>query len=118
MLNHARFVNELLIDFINSIHFCDNKLVININIDDKDILTEAWKFEQKIKIIMIDISCKYLLTKYKSSHPEVFLGKGALKICSKFTGEHPCRCAISIKLLWTAASENNNVTYYMLYEFS
>ena len=26
-------------------------------------------------------------------------GKGALKICSKFTGEHPCQSAISIKLL-------------------
>ena len=22
--------------------------------------------------------------------PEVFLGKGVLKICSKFTEEHPC----------------------------
>ena len=29
----------------------------------------------------------------------MFLGKGVLKICSKFTGEHPCRSAISIKLL-------------------
>ena len=28
----------------------------------------------------------------------MFLGKGAPKICSKFTGEHPCRSAISIKL--------------------
>ena len=28
----------------------------------------------------------------------VFLGKGVLKTCSKFTGEHPCRSAISIKL--------------------
>ena len=36
---------------------------------------------------------------YRSSHSEVFLGKGVLKICSKFTGEHPCRSAISIKLL-------------------
>ena len=27
------------------------------------------------------------------------LGKGVLKICSKFEGEHPCRSAISIKLL-------------------
>ena len=27
------------------------------------------------------------------------LGKGALKICSNFTGEHPCQSAISIKLL-------------------
>ena len=29
----------------------------------------------------------------------MFLGKGVLKICRKFTGEHPCRIAISIKLL-------------------
>ena len=33
-----------------------------------------------------------------SNPPEMFLGKGVLKICSKFTGEHPCRSAISIKL--------------------
>ena len=35
----------------------------------------------------------------RSSPPEMFLGKGVLKICSKFTGEHPCRSVISIKLL-------------------
>ena len=29
----------------------------------------------------------------------MFLGKDVLKVCSKFTGEHPCRSAISIKLL-------------------
>ena len=34
-----------------------------------------------------------------SSPPEVFLGKGVLKICSKCRGEHPCRSAISIMLL-------------------
>ena len=33
-----------------------------------------------------------------SSPPEVFLRKGILKIRSKFTGEHSCRSAISIKL--------------------
>ena len=33
------------------------------------------------------------------SHSEVFLGKVVLKICSKFTGEHPCRRAILINLL-------------------
>ena len=27
---------------------------------------------------------------HRSSHPDVFLGKGVLKICSKFTGEHGC----------------------------
>ena len=34
----------------------------------------------------------------RSSLPEVFLGKGVLKICSKFIGEHPCQSAISISL--------------------
>ena len=28
----------------------------------------------------------------------MLLGKGVLKLCSKVTGEHPCRSAISIKL--------------------
>ena len=36
---------------------------------------------------------------YRSSHPKVFFVKGVLKICSKFTGEHPCWRVISIKLL-------------------
>ena len=35
---------------------------------------------------------------YKSSHLEVFLEKGGLKIYRKFTGEHPCHSAISMKL--------------------
>ena len=34
----------------------------------------------------------------RSSHQEVFQGKGVLKICSKFTEEHSCRSTISIKL--------------------
>ena len=33
-------------------------------------------------------------TLFRSSHLEVFLEKGVLKICSKCTGEHPCRSAI------------------------
>ena len=35
---------------------------------------------------------------HRSSRPEVFLGKDVLRIFSKFTGEHPCRSTISIKL--------------------
>ena len=38
---------------------------------------------------------------FRSSHPEVLLGKLFLKMCSKFTGEHPCRRVISIKLQCT-----------------
>ena len=39
------------------------------------------------------------LRSYRNSRPEVFLREVVLKICSKFTGEHPCRSVISIKLL-------------------
>ena len=35
----------------------------------------------------------------RSSPSEVLLEKRVLKICSKFTGEHPRRSVISIKLL-------------------
>ena len=46
----------------------------------------------------------YWVTSYTfgSIHPEVFLRKSVLKICSKFTGQHPCRSVISIKLLCTS----------------
>ena len=35
---------------------------------------------------------------HRSSRPEVFLGKGALKTSIKFTWEYSCRSAISVKL--------------------
>ena len=38
------------------------------------------------------------LTMFSSNPTEVFLGKGALKIYSKFTGEQPCQSVIAIKL--------------------
>ena len=55
-------------------------------------------------IIIQDVSTKIgrifkaLLVITRSSHPEVFLRKGVLKIHSKFTGENPCRSVISKKL--------------------
>ena len=42
----------------------------------------------------------FVMTRSRSSPSEVFLGKGVLKIWSKFTGEHLYRSVISIKLLW------------------
>ena len=39
----------------------------------------------------------------RSSPSDVFLGKGFLKICSKFIGEHPWQSVISIKLQSTSA---------------
>ena len=54
-----------------------------------------------------------LLSFDKSSRPEVFLRKGVLEIFSKFTGEYPCRSAISIKL-----ESNVKSTYNHLESFS
>ena len=45
----------------------------------------------------------------RSSHPEMFLEKDVLKICSKFTGEDPCRSVISIKLLATLLKSHSGM---------
>ena len=56
----------------------------------------------KLVVQIISLTLKRMVpTKkhtYGSSHPKVFLGKGVMKIFFKFTGEHPCRSVISIKL--------------------
>ena len=62
-------------------------------IDDSEWLWMG-SFQRNIQL-MLTLSSSM----FRSSHPEVLLGKAVLKICSKFTGEHPCRSAISIKLL-------------------
>ena len=48
---------------------------------------------------MILRNCLSYMAMNRSSYSEVFFGMGVLKICSKFTGEHPSRSVISIKLL-------------------
>ena len=48
----------------------------------------------------------------RSSHSEVFLRKGILKIYSKFTGQHPYRSVISIKL------QSNFIEITLRYECS
>ena len=42
----------------------------------------------------------YISDLNRSSPPAMFLEEGVQKICSKFTGEHPCQRVILIKLLW------------------
>ena len=44
------------------------------------------------------LDLRVLSPAYRNSRPEVFLRKVVLKICCRFTGEHPCRSVISIKL--------------------
>ena len=47
---------------------------------------------EKVLVILLLI----IVNSLRKSHPDVFLRKGVLKICSKFTGEHPCQSVISI----------------------
>ena len=62
-----------------------------------------------------DVNVRFPDFFFGSSPPEVFLGKVVLKICSKFTGEQPCRSVNSIKLqnnfieitLWHGCSPMN-----------
>ena len=51
----------------------------------------------ELNLIFIYFSSKS--SKWRSSHPEVFLRKYVLKKCSKCTGQHPCQSVISIKFL-------------------
>ena len=53
-------------------------------------------YPYKQKLCTFPILGKIYLS--ESSHPEVLLRKGVLKICSKFTGDHPRRSVISLKL--------------------
>ena len=67
-----------------------------------------WRFERCFATCKQKINARVLWCRvkhysisgqyFRSSRPEMFLKKGVLKICSKFTGEHPCRGAISAKL--------------------
>ena len=58
--------------------------------------------KERCKFSLVCEKCRlvtFLGFNYRSSPLEVSLGKGFLKICSKFTGEQPCWSVISIKLL-------------------
>ena len=74
----------------------------------------GWKFSTKelSKRINLRTMNVYHLKNCKSSPLEVFLGKGVLKRCSKFTAERPCRSAITIKFpVETGCKLNVNKTF-------
>ena len=61
-----------------------------------------WKTMEKIYFsvcLHITIICANMWEHFRSNPLGLFLRKGVLKICSKSTGEHPCRSVISMKLL-------------------
>ena len=78
--------------FYSSSQFADTNKFKGYHKPDNTIVTRLDK-------MAFLISFNVRVVRERSSHPEVFLEKGVLKICSKFTGEHSCRSVISIKLL-------------------
>ena len=65
------------------------------------ILSRMRRYEISIKepfTKLTGLFSENLVMLFKSSRPEMFLTKGVLRICSKFTGEHPCQSVTSIKL--------------------
>ena len=95
------------------------QLTIFLDTTTKSVLLEVILIKFKMYRIESIIFIKHSLTvtKFRSSLPEVFLGKGVLKICSKLTGEHPCRSVISIKLLCFVHSNtlNRNKVLWVVY---
>ena len=61
-------------------------------------ITIKRKSMQHLQKVSSDLPNKSLQWFFRSIPPEALLGKGVLKICSKFSGEHPCQSMISIKL--------------------
>ena len=53
----------------------------------------------KVQHLLVKCYNSTFITSFRSNRSRVSLRKGVLKICSKFTGEHPHRSVISIKLL-------------------
>ena len=67
--------------------------------DSFSFVKDVEKFDPNLAIAKFNVKSIFTIIALRSSHPEMFLRKVVLKICSKFTGEHPCRSAISVKLL-------------------
>ena len=57
------------------------------------------KEKKKKKVKLINFWSIFPFHNPETVTPRVFLGEGVLKICSKFTREHPCQSVISIKVL-------------------
>ena len=71
---------------------------INLNNTENSLLFQGPFLWNRLSGVLKNPKTTSLFKKIRSSRPEVFLRKGVLKICSKFTGEYPCWSVISIIL--------------------
>ena len=73
----------------------DSSLKVSTMFDSLSLFANVFPME-KVKLLTIDLFDK--LCYFRKQPSKGVLRKDVLKICSKLTGEHPCRSAISIKL--------------------
>ena len=68
---------------------------LKVNLWASYVLTDVGSTEKSVKIRFdyisgaVNVGDASRFRSSRRSHPVVFLEKGVLKICSKFTGEHP-----------------------------
>ena len=80
---------------ISLLSVCDLAISQNRDVQEMIFRNHSLDFLSKILVNYL----RKIFSVIRGSSPELFLGKGVLKICSKFTGEHTCRGVISIKLI-------------------
>ena len=73
-------------------------MISNLLNNNKALFNNEENFSYIFNSSDLDCISNQKLSNIRNSRPGVFLGKGVLKICRKFTGEHPCRSAIPINL--------------------
>ena len=79
--------------------FCEKcKRFLALKCFHKKILHHNIWLGSKYTFVVSNKLVNQILGYSRSSRPEELLGKGALKTCSQFTGEHACRSVIPIRL--------------------
>ena len=95
-LIYAKFIMSNRGVFRTLSNFCDETILAKT--------VNGWKLLKFIKVLI-------LLVQIRNSPPKVFLRKGVLKLCSKFTGEHPCRSVISIEITFLRGCSHVNLPH-------
>ena len=111
-------------EFDSELHLSTLKLLFELCISQRclrkvvELSKKLWKFciiiDNLFLSFMRFFTNKKIRTINRNNRSGVFLVKGVPKICSKFTGEHPYRSVISIKLLWSPLPFFRNTSGWLL----
>ena len=71
-------------------NFIKSNMISNLLNNNKALFNNEENFSYIFNSSDLDCISNQKLSNIRNSRPGVFLGKGVLKICRKFTGEHPC----------------------------